>query len=34
MSVRPSDATTRSMIIDDTRVLPTAAAAGQSGRCE
>ena len=33
-SVRPSDSATRSMIIDETRVLPTAASAGQSGRCE
>ncbi len=31
-SCRPSAATTRSMIIDETTVLPTAASAGQPGR--
>ena len=32
-SRRPSDAETRSMMEDDTSVLPTAASARQSGRC-
>ena len=31
---RPSDSATRSMIIDETSVLPIAASAGQPGRCE
>ena len=32
-SSRPSEAATRSMIIDETSVFPIAASFGQSGRC-
>ena len=32
-SSRPSEATTRSMRLEETTVLPTFAVAGQSGRC-